>query len=53
MTLRRLILLRHGQTDYNVAGRMQGHLDSVLTTVGHEQAATAAPVLAALGRIGW
>jgi 2,3-bisphosphoglycerate-dependent phosphoglycerate mutase/probable phosphoglycerate mutase len=49
VTLRRLILLRHGQTDYNVAGRMQGHLDSVLTTVGHEQAAAAAPVLAALG----
>lgn len=48
MTLRRLILLRHGQTDYNVTGRMQGHLDSVLTAVGHEQAATAAPVLAAL-----
>ncbi len=48
MTLRRLILLRHGQTDYNVAGRMQGHLDSVLTAVGHEQAAEAAPVLAAL-----
>jgi 2,3-bisphosphoglycerate-dependent phosphoglycerate mutase/probable phosphoglycerate mutase len=48
VTLRRLILLRHGQTDYNVAGRMQGHLDSHLTTVGHEQAAAAAPVLAAL-----
>ena len=49
MTLRRLILLRHGQTDYNVAGRMQGHLDSQLTAAGHEQAAAAAPVLAALG----
>ena len=48
MTLRRLILLRHGQTDYNVAGRMQGHLDSMLTSVGHEQAAAAAPMLAAL-----
>ena len=35
MTLRRIILLRHGQTDYNVAGRMQGHLDSMLTPVGH------------------
>ena len=34
MTLRRIILLRHGQTDYNVAGRMQGHLDSKLTAVG-------------------
>jgi glucosyl-3-phosphoglycerate phosphatase len=48
VTLRRIILLRHGQTDYNVAGRMQGHLDSVLTPAGHEQAAAAAPVLAAL-----
>jgi glucosyl-3-phosphoglycerate phosphatase len=48
VTLRRIILLRHGQTDYNVDGRMQGHLDSVLTAVGHEQAAAAAPVLAAL-----
>ncbi len=49
MTLRRLLLLRHGQTDYNVTGRMQGHLDSILTTLGHEQAAAVAPVLAALG----
>jgi glucosyl-3-phosphoglycerate phosphatase len=49
VTLRRIILLRHGQTDYNVAGRMQGHLDSVLTPAGHEQAAEAAPVIAALG----
>jgi 2,3-bisphosphoglycerate-dependent phosphoglycerate mutase/probable phosphoglycerate mutase len=48
VTLRRIILLRHGQTDYNVAGRMQGHLDSVLTSVGHEQAAAVAPALAAL-----
>jgi len=48
VTLRRLILLRHGQTDYNVTGRMQGHLNSVLTGVGHDQAAAAAPVLAAL-----
>jgi glucosyl-3-phosphoglycerate phosphatase len=48
VTLRRIILLRHGQTDYNVAGRMQGHLDSVLTAVGHDQAAVAAPVLAGL-----
>jgi glucosyl-3-phosphoglycerate phosphatase len=49
VTLRRIILLRHGQTDYNVSGRMQGHLDSTLTAVGHEQAATAAPLIAALG----
>jgi broad specificity phosphatase PhoE len=49
VTLRRVILLRHGQTDYNVTGRMQGHLDSMLTPVGHEQAAEAAPVIAGLG----
>ena len=49
MTLRRIVLLRHGQTDYNVTGRMQGHLDSVLTPVGLEQAAAVAPILAALG----
>ena len=48
MTLRRIILLRHGQTDYNVDGRMQGHLDSNLTAEGHDQAAAAAPVLAEL-----
>jgi glucosyl-3-phosphoglycerate phosphatase len=48
VTLRRVVLLRHGQTDYNVAGRMQGHLDSMLTAVGHEQAAAAAPVIAGL-----
>ena len=48
MTLRRIILLRHGQTDYNVEGRMQGHLDSHLTTAGHDQAAAAAPMLAEL-----
>jgi len=48
MTLRRVILLRHGQTDYNVDGRMQGHLESHLTPKGHEQAAAAAPVLAEL-----
>lgn len=48
MTLRRIILLRHGQTDFNVEGRMQGHLDSHLTAVGHEQAAAVAPMLAEL-----
>lgn len=49
MTIRRLVLLRHGQTDYNAEGRMQGHLDSMLTERGRQQAATAAPVVAAMG----
>jgi glucosyl-3-phosphoglycerate phosphatase len=48
VTLSRLILLRHGQTDFNVAGRMQGHLESVLTPIGRAQAVAAAPVVAAL-----
>jgi len=46
MTLRRLVLLRHGQTDFNMAGRMQGHLESVLTSVGVKQAAQVAPMIA-------
>lgn len=48
MSLRRIVLLRHGQTDYNAAGRMQGHLDSHLTDEGRAQAAEVAPVLGAM-----
>jgi glucosyl-3-phosphoglycerate phosphatase len=48
VTLRMLVLLRHGQTDYNVAGRMQGHIDSVLTETGVAQAAQVAPAIARL-----
>ncbi|WP_232663029.1 histidine phosphatase family protein [Pseudonocardia sp. TRM90224] len=48
MSLRRLVLLRHGQTDYNVAGRMQGHIDSMLTDSGRAQAAAVAPEIARL-----
>ena len=46
MTLRRLVLWRHGETDYNAGGRMQGHLDSDLTDVGRKQARFAVPALA-------
>ncbi|ASR35076.1 histidine phosphatase [Prauserella marina] len=46
MSLRRLVLWRHGETDYNAAGRMQGHLDSALTEVGWNQARFAALALA-------
>lgn len=42
----RLVLLRHGETDYNAAGRMQGHLDSQLTETGWNQARFAVPALA-------
>ncbi len=48
MSLRSLVLWRHGETDYNVALRMQGQLDSRLTPTGTGQAHRAAPVLAGL-----
>ncbi len=46
MSPRRLVLWRHGETDYNAAGRMQGHLDSALTPRGWNQARFAVPALA-------
>lgn len=46
MALSRLVLWRHGETDYNAAGRMQGHLDVPLTPTGWNQARFAVPALA-------
>ncbi|PKW14887.1 histidine phosphatase family protein [Saccharopolyspora spinosa] len=46
MSLDRLVLWRHGETGYNAAGRLQGHLDSALTETGQEQARRAAPAIA-------
>ncbi len=34
----RLYLVRHGQTEWNIEGRMQGQKDSSLTAVGISQA---------------
>jgi glucosyl-3-phosphoglycerate phosphatase len=45
---RRLVLLRHGQTEWNSLGRAQGHADLSLDATGHAQAAAAAPYLAAM-----
>ena len=36
-TLCRLLLVRHGQTDFNADGRLQGRLESQLTAEGHAQ----------------
>ncbi|MEL6841550.1 MAG: phosphoglycerate mutase family protein, partial [Pseudomonadota bacterium] len=33
-----LFILRHGETEWNREGRMQGHLDSPLTPKGEGQA---------------
>jgi len=44
----RVVLWRHGQTDWNVENRFQGHSDIPLNKVGQYQASEAAKVLAAL-----
>ena len=46
MSERTLILLRHGQTDFNFSGRMQGHLNPELNATGQAQAARSARELA-------
>lgn len=48
MTARRLVMLRHGQTDYNLGSRMQGQLDTDLSELGRAQAGAAAEVLGKL-----
>ena len=45
--MRRLVLLRHGRTAWNDAGRAQGHTDVPLDDEGEAQAKAVAPVLAA------
>lgn len=45
MKIRRLLMLRHGQTDFNLGSRMQGQLDTELSELGRVQAVAAAEVL--------
>jgi glucosyl-3-phosphoglycerate phosphatase len=49
MTARQVILLRHGLTDYNDAGRFQGQADVPLNAVGVAQAEAVAERLVGLG----
>lgn len=49
MTARRVLIWRHGRTEWNATGRMQGQTDVPLDEVGVEQATQAAPLLAAEG----
>ncbi len=48
MRVRRLVMLRHGQTDFNLGSRMQGQLDTDLSELGRTQAVAAAEVLGKL-----
>lgn len=42
----RILLVRHGETDWNATGRLQGQSDTPLNALGHEQARRAAQRLA-------
>jgi broad specificity phosphatase PhoE len=44
----RLIIWRHGRTEWNVSDRVQGHADVDLDEVGLREAAESAPAIAAL-----
>ena len=46
MTAARLVLWRHGRTEWNANGRFQGQADIALDSVGRDQAAQAARILA-------
>ena len=46
--MKQIYIIRHGQTEWNLARRLQGRLDSPLTQEGMEQAHTHGSVLKSL-----
>ncbi len=48
-----MLLIRHGETPWNAAGRWQGHADPGLTEAGREQAQAVARALAAEAQRPW
>ncbi|MEY8829068.1 histidine phosphatase family protein [Sedimentitalea sp. XS_ASV28] len=53
MSFPEFLILRHGETEWNREGRMQGGLDSALTEVGRDQARRQNEILQAFGVSGW
>ena len=51
MTAVRLVLWRHGRTEWNATGRFEGQADIALDAVGVQHAAEAAAVLAAFAAV--
>ena len=49
--LKTIYIVRHGQTEWNLEGRMQGRLDSPLTQQGREQANANGALLKSLGGV--
>ncbi|MDK3072009.1 histidine phosphatase family protein [Sedimentitalea sp. JM2-8] len=48
-----LLILRHGETEWNRSGRLQGELDSHLTDTGRDQAQCQGRILKDVGISGW
>ena len=46
-----ITLLRHGQTDFNATGLLQGHIDNSLNRTGFAQAEKAAEAIGEVDRI--